>query len=248
MKREDLVQDLSFFGLPYARIISRHITREDAEKLKQAYYYVHAYSFEKEDIPGFEMRIQRTPIFDLLQDTETIFQKFNDTCKKHIRRAERNADLRLVALDGNVEASYALYKRMKRGEGARPDVRKEFENCIFFNAYLGEEMIVTMSFYDNGEIIRAKHIASVRKEKAEDAKIVAQASRRLNWEVMKWGKSEGRKIFDLGGITDDPAKRGIREFKQSFGGDEVDIYMYRYTAPAFGFFKKILSLFGKNIN
>ena len=109
-------------------------------------------------------------------------------------------------------------------------------------------MIVTMSFYDNGEIIRAKHIASIRKEKAEDAKIVAHASRRLNWEVMKWGKSQGRKLFDLGGITDDPAKVGIREFKQSFGGDEVDVSIYRYATPLFALLKKTLPLLGKNIN
>ena len=109
-------------------------------------------------------------------------------------------------------------------------------------------MIVTMSFYDNGEIIRAKHIASVRKENVQDAKIVAQASRLLNWEVIKWGKSHGRKLFDLGGITNDPAKAGIRDFKRSFGGDETDIYMYRYTTRIFSFLKKILSAGGKNIN
>ncbi len=55
-------------------------------------------------------------------------------------------------------------------------------------------------------------------------------------------------MFDLGGITDDPAKAGIREFKQSFGGDEVDMYMYRYATPAFASVKKIVNLFGRNIN
>jgi len=196
MKKEDLLQDISFLGLPYARILSRHITREDVENLKKKYHYIHIYSFEKEHLPGFEMKIQKTPIFNLLDDEDAIFKKFNDTCKKHIRRAERNPDLTLMALDTNYDASYALYKRIKSQEGANPDIKKEFANCFFFNAYLGDEMIVTMSFYDNGEIIRAKHIASVRKEKAEDAKIVAHASRRLNWEVMKWGKANGRTMYD----------------------------------------------------
>ncbi len=248
MRKQDLVQDLSFFGLGYARIVSMQITREEAEDLKKNYQYIHAYVFAKEYLPGFDMRVQRTPIFDLSQDLEVLFKKFNDTCKKHIRRGERNADLKLVALDGDITTSYALYKRVKSQEGVSPDLEREFESCIFFNAYLGSEMIVTMSFYDNGEIIRAKHIASIRKEKAEDAKIVAHASRRLNWEVMKWGKSQGRKLFDLGGITDDPAKVGIREFKQSFGGDEVDVSIYRYATPLFALLKKTLPLLGKNIN
>lgn len=249
MKKGDLIQDLSFFGLKYARILSRYIAREEADDLKKKYHYIHLYTFERENLPSsFSVVIQRTPIFDLSQNLEDIFKKFNDTCKKHIRRGERNSDLTLVALDNDFTASYALYKRVKSQEGARPDIQEEFKNCIFFNAYLKGEMIVTMSFYDNGEIIRAKHIASVRKEKAEDAKIVAHASRRLNWEVMKWGKAQGRKVFDLGGITDDPTKAGIREFKQSFGGDEVDIYIYRYTTPIFTLLKKMLYLFRKNIN
>ena len=248
MKPKDLIQDLSFFGLKYARILSRRVTSVEALDLRKIYQYIHLYSFVKENLQGFDMRIQKTPIFDLSQDIEAIFKRFNDTCKKHIRRGERNPDLKLVALDSNFAQSYALYKRVKSQEGAHPDLQREFDNCLFFNAYLYDEMIVTMSFYDNGEIIRAKHIASIRKEKTEDAKIVAHASRGLNWEVMKWGKANGRKIFDLGGITDDPAKAGIREFKQSFGGDEVDIYMYRYTTRLFTFLKKILPLLGKNIN
>lgn len=248
MRKEDLVQELSFLGFPYARILSRRVTGEDAEQLKKKYHYIHIYSFEKENLPGFDVRVQKTPIFDLSENREGLFKKFNDTCKKHIRRGERNPDLKLVALDNDVAASYALYERIKSQEGARPDIKKEFENCIFFNAYLKGEMIVTMSFYDNGEIIRAKHIASVRKEKSEDAKIVAHASRRLNWEVMQWGNASGRKIFDLGGITDDPAKAGIREFKKSFGGDDVEVYIYRYTTPIFAFLKKALPLLGKNIN
>ena len=248
MRKADLIQDLSYFGFPYARILSRRVTGEEAEGLKKKYGYIHMYSFEKENLPHFDVRIQRTPVFDLSRDLEEIFKKFNDTCKKHIRRGERNTDLKVVALDDDFTRSYALYKRVKSQEGAYPDMEREFENCIFFNAYFKGEMIVTMSFYDNGEMIRAKHIASLRKERGEDAKIVAHASRRINWEVMKWGKANGRKMFDLGGITDDPAKAGIREFKESFGGDEMDVYMCRYTTPLFAFLKKIAHISGKNIN
>lgn len=248
MRKGDLIQSLSLFGFKYARILTRHITREAAEGLKKKYHYIHIYSFEKENLPGYDVKTQRTPIFDLSEDLGGIFRKFNDTCKKHIRRGERNADLTLAVPDNNVDASYALYKRIKNQEGARPDIKREFKNNLFSNAYVNGEMIVTMSFYDNGEVTRAKHIASLRKEMGEDAKIVAHASRRLNWEVIKWGKANGRKFFDLGGVTDDWDKAGIREFKKSFGGTEVDMHIYRYTTPFFAFLKKILNMFGKNIN
>ncbi len=249
MRKEDLVQDLSFLGLRYARILSKKITREAAEDLKKKYRYIHIYSFDKEDLPGFDVRVQTTPVFDLSEDLEKIFKNFNDTCKKHIRRGERNPDLKLMADDKNFSQSYALYKKAKRQEGARPDLAREFKNCIFFNAYYKGELIVTMSFYDNGEIIRAKHIASLRKEMTdEDAKVVAHATRGLNWEAMKWGKAHGRKIFDLAGVTDDVSKAGIKEFKMSFGGNLTSIYICRYVAPIFHIAKKAANLIGRNIH
>ena len=248
MRKEDIMQKLSYFGLPYARVLSRHITSAEAEKLKESYSYVHAYSFEKEHFTGFEMKVQRTPIFDLTQREEDIFKKFNHTCKNLIRRAERNERLHIVPLDSDIAGSYALYARVKRHEGTRPDLAKEFENCLLFNAYIDDKMIVTMSFYDNGDIIRSKHIASVRKENPDEAKIIGQASRLINWEVMKWGKANGRKILDFGGVTDDPTKAGIRDFKQSFGGKEVDIYMYRHVTPLFARVKAFVHIMGKNIN
>ncbi len=247
MREQDLIQDLTFLGFRYARILSQEITSKDAKDLKKKYQYIHIYTFLKEELPGFDVRIQRTPIFDLSDDLEKIFQRFNDTCKKHIRRGERNPDLKLVAADNDFDKSYSLYQKVKREEGARPDIREEFKHCLFFNAYFKGEMIVTTSFYDNGEIIRAKHIASLRKVIA-DPRIVAQATRGLNWEAIKWGKANSRKIFDLAGITDDPTKRGIKDFKMSFGGEVRDIYMCRYATPAFVWAKKALNLFGKNIN
>ena len=249
MRKEDLIQDLYFLGLKYARILSQKMTQQDAEDLKKKYHYVHFYSFEnKEILPDFEIRTQKTPIFDLSEDLEKIFQRFNDTCKKHIRRGERNSDLKLVADDKNFPQSYDLYQKVKSQEGAQPDLAREFKDCLFFNAYFKGEMIVTASFYDNGEIIRAKHIASLRKEMGEDAKIVAHATRGLNWEAIKWGKANNRKIFDLAGITDDPSKTGIKEFKMSFGGNIENIYIGRYTTPIFRFAKKIANLLGKNIH
>lgn len=249
MRKEDLVQDLSFLGLRYARVISSRVTNKDVEELKKKYRYIHIYAFEKEELLGFDVRAQRTLIFNLSEDLENIFQKFNDTCKKHIRRGERNPDLKLVADDKNFAESYALYRRVKNQEGARPDLKREFENCIFFNAYFKGKMIVTMSFYDNGEIIRAKHIASLRKEMDEaESKIIAHSTRGLNWEAMKWGKAHGRKIFDLAGITDDPSKAGIKDFKMSFGGDIKDIYICRYEDPIFHIVKKVVKFLGKNIH
>lgn len=249
MRREDIIQELSCCGLRYARVLSHRVTPGDAEMLKKKFSYLHIYSYTREELPGFSMRAQKTPLFDLSESLEALFGRFNNTCKKHIRRGERNPDLALIAVDQNARESYALYTKAKQCEGVYPDLKREFDNCLLFNAYLKGRMIVTMSFYDNGEIIRAKHIASVRKDKDADQKIIAHASRRLNWEVIKWGKENGRKMFDLGGVTDDPTKVGIKEFKRSFGGVEREVYIYRYTTPVFKLLKRALNIIDKkNIN
>jgi len=249
MRPGDLIQDMSAGGLKYVRILTGSISQSEAEELKKKYDYIHIYSYQNADLPGFKKSMQHTALIDLTKNPESIFSRFNDTAKKHIRRAERNPNLKLVPLDPDFKASYALYHKIKSEEGAKPDIEEDFKNCLFFNAYLNGNLIVTASFYDNGEYIRAKHIASLRKTMGEEAKIVAHATRALNWELCKWGAQLGRKFFDLAGLNlEDPAKRGIVEFKRSFGGDEADMYILRYETPEFSQLKKKLNEEGKNIN
>ncbi|TSC78281.1 MAG: hypothetical protein G01um101433_315 [Parcubacteria group bacterium Gr01-1014_33] len=249
MRQGDIVQKISIAGFSYARILTSGISLEEAEGLKKKFRYLHVYSYARAHILWCKERVQRTALIDLNQGVDDIFKKYSDTCKKHIRRGEKNADLKIVSEDKDSDASYRLYREVKKEEGAKPDIKKEFDNCLFFNAYYNGRMIVTMSFYDNGEYIRAKHTASLRREMGERAKVSAHASRMLIWEMCKWGKRNNRKFFDLAGLNlDDPSKKGIVEFKRSFGGDEMDIYMYRYATPAFSALKRVINLFGKNIN
>lgn len=249
MRNKDVVQDIvAPGGLRYARILTGgNINKEDLNELKKHYGYFHIYTLKKIDDPDLSTLEQKTIFINLDKGLDEVFSDFNDTCKKHIRRAERNPEIMIKILDDNFEGSYELYRNIKSAEGAKPDIETEFQDCLLFNAYYKGKMIVTMSFYDNGETIRAKHIASVRKL-GEDQKVVAQASRLITWEVCKWGASNGRKLLDLAGITDDPKKAGIKAFKESFGGNEGVVYMQRYEMPAFSDIKKKLNLEGKNIN
>ena len=247
MRKEDLIQDLSIFGVRYAKLLTSRISLDELAKLKKKYRYLYICSFADPGDRELACTTQKTLILDLTLDPEKLFSGFNDTCKKHIRRAQKNSLLEVRALDNDFEGSYALYKNIKSMEGVKPDIRREFKNCIFFNAYYKGNMIVTASFDDNGEIIRAKHIASTRKLIGEESKIVAHANRLINWEVCEWGHANGRKVFDLAGITDDPAKAGIRTFKESFGGMPSEIYRLRYETPIFTIIKKTVNFMGYNI-
>jgi lipid II:glycine glycyltransferase (peptidoglycan interpeptide bridge formation enzyme) len=247
MNKDDLIQDLSIYGLKYARILTARAKPEELEALKKKYSYIHIYCYSTFVYSGFTSRIQPTLLIDLSQDLDQIFGNFNANTRNHVRRAEKNNDLELKVLDTAADMSYKFYSRIKSMESAYPDLKREFSGCHLFNAYWTGNMIVTMSFYDNGSYIRSKHIASSRKLMGKDAKVVAHASRALIWEVCKWGKAHGRGMFDLGGINyTDASKAGIREFKRSFGGIEADVGIHRYATRLFLALKKGLNLFNKN--
>ena len=249
MKKNDLIQDLSICGLKYARILSERVEPEELEALKRKYSYINVYCYSPFICSGFHSRIQPTLLINLSQDLDRIFGNFNANTRNHVRHSEKNSDLELKVLDTATDTSYKFYRWIKRMDGAHPDLKREFFRCHLFNAYWKGDMIVTMSFYDNGNYIRSKHIASSRKLMGKDAKVVAHASRALIWEVCKWGKAHGRGVFDLGGINYmDASKAGIREFKQSFGGIEADVGIHRYATRLFLALKKGLNLFNKNIN
>src|SRR5215475_4871557 len=249
MEKDDLIQDLSICGLKYARILTERAKPEELKALKKKYSYINVYCYSQFVCSGFRSRTQPTLLINLSQDLDQIFGNFNANTRNHVHRAEKNSDLELKVLDTDADRSYKFYSRIKSMEGAPPDLKREFFRCHLFNAYWKENMILTMSFYDNGSYIRSKHIASSRKLMGKDAKVVAHASRALTWEVCKWGKAHGRGLFDLGGINYmDASKAGIREFKQSFGGIEADVRIYRYATRLFLALKRGLNFFNKNIN
>lgn len=48
----------------------------------------------------------------------------------------------------------------------------------------------------------------------------------IPWEVMRWGKAHGYRVFDLGGAGKPGVPYGVRDYKQKFGGDMVNFGRY----------------------
>lgn len=44
----------------------------------------------------------------------------------------------------------------------------------------------------------------------------------LPWEVFKWGKENGYKVFDFGGAGKPDEEYGVRDYKKKFGGEMVN--------------------------
>lgn len=240
---------MSILGLPYIRVIAEKVTPETIERLVKKYYYFHLYLYQEISLPNFSKQTQTIGLIDLTQDEEAIFQKFKKNTRNEIRKSKKIRGLTSSTPDFNIKNSYAFYKKIKRGDGVTPDIRREFTGCLFFNAYLNQKLIVSISCYDTGQILRLKHVVSARKMTGLDPKIIGYASRRLIWEICRYGKDHSHRWFDLAGINlADAAKSGVAAFKQSFGVKLCTNYIYRYQKQPFSLMKKILRVFGYNIH
>lgn len=244
------VQDLSICGLRYARFLGERIDVRALEAERDSYRYIEVYSYMPLEAAGFALfRIQKTPVIDLTQELETIFDGFHTLTRRNIRKSEEVQDFTLRIPDSDGKGSYRFYEKVKKRDGVIPDLRREFQECLFMNAYYKNRLIASISFYDNGRVFRCKHIVSLRKEMGEESNVAAFAARRLVWEVCRYGKERGYTKLDLGGINfEDPAKRGVAQFKSSFGGDIQDVYVYRHEAVLFRRVKRVVNWFGRNIH
>lgn len=244
-------QILSIFGIPYIRILTPTVAKEDVEELKRKFLYVFIYSYSPLDLPDFALKEQTTAIIDLTQSLDDIFAKFRKNTRNEIRKMESTADITYRVPDTDLNSSYSLYKRVKRKDDkvATIDIKEDFKGCLFFNAYQNKTLVVSMSCYDNGTTLRLKHIVSRRKEEGFNSYIMGAVSRKLIWEICKYGKNIGRTSFDLAGTNlADSTKSGVTMFKQSFGGEQGAVYIYRYERRMFTLVKKLLHLVGMNIN
>ena len=77
----------------------------------------------------------------------------------------------------------------------------------------------------------------------EMLRLISFSTRRLVWEICKYGKENDYFGFDLGSINlVDSNKASIAQFKNSFGGKIVDEYLYIYKSKIFKFFERVVKL------
>ena len=242
-------QTMTIAGMPYIRVIAEAADPAEIEKLKQHFSYIHLYSYQPLALSGFSSQKQTISLIDLSSDEAAIFRRFKKNTRNEIRKTEGRPEMSFRVPDPDRTHAYDFYRQIKRRDGVSPDLRQEFADCLFFNAYLDQKLIVSMSCYQATPILRLKHLVSVRKQKNSNPRIAGYASRRLVWEICKYAKSHGYRWFDLAGVNlTDPKKSGVAQFKQSFGGELRTNYIYRYERSIFLLARKIIKFLGYNIH
>jgi len=187
----------------------------------------------KVNIPGFSRREYTTLVIDLTQDLDTIWRNMSSgNCRKPIRRAER-AGIK-IKMNQNYNEFYTLYnsvRAMKKLSGSinSKDIRRY---ATLFIAEFNGEIVSGHGYLEDKNNMRSWVIGSKRFEAAEkDITMVANASKLIIWEAIKYAKAKGIKEFDFGGYYAGGEGKEILNtpnwFKQSFGGKVITHYIYQ---------------------
>lgn len=222
-------------GLTFTRLYFTDAGHETSLQVaKEENDYVFVYSLvDLGDVEGFSHETKATQLVALDGTEDEVFAGLNKNNRYKVRRSYRDEEITVVADDDRRAESLVFYQDIKTADGVTPDIDEDFATVRWINAYRGDELISSTCWFDSGEVLRAKHIVSTRKEEGSDPNLIGRLTRRLFWEACVLGISGGRRFVDLGGVdTDDPAKAGVAEFKQSFGGDLVDVHVYRHETEA----------------
>ena len=169
---------------------------------------------------------------DLQLDKETLWRNLKNSARKAIRRAERDGvTVREISsleelrdyYDFTEECAKRLGKRMYGFEDIATMWKHFRTNAIYetFVAYHGEQKIAGLSIWGFNGII--SELGSFQSAEAYEKKLYGQDL--IKWEVIRWGHQQGFRWFDLAGVNPNPQtpkERGIRQFKEKWGGKYVE--------------------------
>jgi hypothetical protein len=179
---------------------------------------------------------------NLAAGPDEILARFEESCRRQIRRAERQDPLRHQLF---AEAAEALeeftefYDRFARQKGlwladrhwlARAAAARQLAlSCVSCDG----ERLVWHAHLCAGRTAQLAHSASLYRSMNEDQRpLVARANRWLHWRDMLAFKAAKALCYDWGGMFADestPESAGINRFKRTFGG--APVLAYECTVP-----------------
>jgi hypothetical protein len=222
--------------------------------LKEGYSSIVAVSYAKFNLPGWSVREKTTALINLTDSEDALFKKFSDTTRNEINKTLKNTKCvptldvagHTVGRDTDVfEKSFKLYSDFEYAQGRVPAQKNEMKKYHFFGILYEGDLISGMYVIASLDRLRIRSIFSKRlvTEDKEMYKIISNATRRVMWDICRWGKLNGFQSLDLASVNfTNPATASITKFKMSFGGDVIPEYTYTYKSRAFAFFEHFVSI------
>jgi len=192
---------------------------------------------------GFRLRQKKTPNIYVTDGLDAVFSRFRDTVRNEIHRTERIEGFE-IRLPDTADETYQMYRSFEFAQGRAPISRSAFARFVCAAAYLNDQPISGITFFQSGDIIRIRSIFSRRlnakeMEDTEMYKTIGFASKRLIYEICRYGIEHGATLVDLASINlTDPDKEPIARFKSGFGAVIEDEYQYIWVSPIFSLAEK----------
>jgi hypothetical protein len=179
---------------------------------------------------------------DLAAPPEAIAARFEESCGRQIRRAERQDGLRyelFAAPADELQQFAAFYDVFARRKGLWLADRHWLTRAAAAHQLAlscvssGGERIVWHAHIRARRTVQLTHsVSQFRDVNGEQRSMIGRANRWLHWHDMLAFKSEGAVHYDWGGMFVDestPECAGINRFKRAFGGTPV--LAYECTVP-----------------
>jgi len=198
------------------------------------YSSIIALSYEKMDIEGFVRTEKTTALIDTSVSEDEIYGRFSE--REKIAKTYKTPELSFAVDDQNKQPVYRAYSDFEFSQGRAPISIEQFEQFRLFSAYLHGEPVSGINIIESAHYIRIRSIFSKRLTIGDKAmyRLIASSSRRVMWELCKWAHEHGYRSVDLASVNlVDQAKKGISDFKMSFGGTIVTEYTYTYKSRLF---------------
>lgn len=189
----------------------------------------------------------KTIIIDLLKDESSIFEEFNKSLRRAIRRVEEQNEIEFFCYPEPTKEQIHEYVQYFNAFAKAKSIYTCDEPLLKSLAAIGCLRIVGARSKESGEILvyntfiqdkiraRGQYSASLTykySDYKEKRNLIANANKALEWYTIKMYKSEGYEEYDLGGVTLDPKRPemdGIDQYKMQFGGKVVEEYNYTCT-------------------
>lgn len=174
-------------------------------------------------------------MIDISRPEAQIFQDFDTSTRKRIRRAER-ANLH-ISFNVDFADILMLWKKMVQEKKLPFDrnMAEDFPRSMQVSTAVYDEnntMLVGHNYFINyaHNIVFCQTSASVfRYDSLDHKNLVSNANRLLRWEDIKYFKKKGFRFFDFGGYCIDPndkQKLSINRFKDSFMEKDTPVICY----------------------
>ena len=193
-------------------------------------------------------------LIDLRRPLDEIFQAFSSSCRRNIRKSERNGVLiEEITSKEKLTVFYALLK--KTYSKARIPLA---DFSLFASAFdkLYSRNMVKFFLGRLGDRNIAGRVILLFKDKifdwyagSDNDHLSFYPNEMFVYHILKWGSQNGFRAFDFGGAGRPGEKYGVRDFKERFGGQPVNYgrYIEIYSPALLKIAKKGYQIYRKSL-